>query len=770
MNPAVASAPPVVLQVKPENIPAILKNIDQWVGWKVGDRRPDGRYEKLPVDQRGKVCNAHSPLNWMNIDDALELHQKGSSSGIGFVLDGKPISIHGEDQYIVGIDIDHCVKADKSGSLIISQDAEYTWKKLGQPYNEISPSGTGIRMFVLSKTPVKSGNHDGHEMYVDGRYLTVTGHGKGEIKESTDAVQSIHAEWFPPRLLKSNSHLKVVRGQNATLSDNQNEVEKAKDALTYISADCDRDTWRNLLWALKSTEWECAESIAKEWSETAPERYSDDGFNNVWESYDPDRGITMGTLYHHAQMAGWQAQAGSTQDMAVGDILNGKLFADQYRDILMFIHETGELLIFATAGWVHASPGEGEKCAKAVVKRLRQDAAESFTRDPESSETKRKLVHAAKSSMEPRVRAMISMAQSEPKMTVRLSEFDADPNLLGVENGILDLRTGQLLEVSPTHLVSMRARVAFDPRARCPLWLSSLGTVQPDKSVQRLLQQLVGIFLTGDASLQKLIILYGLGANGKSTYIEIVAWLLGDYGLRIATEMLMHHQRSPQGPSPDIVSLKGRRLAYCNEVEEGGRIDEARVKEHTGGDTLTGRAPYAKQSVTFRPTHNLVMVGNHKPEIHDMSHGMWRRVLLIPFDVTIASHKQDPHLVEKLKAELPGILNWAMAGYRDYRRHGLRIPKVITDATDAYKDEEDLLGEWQQEHCVIAPGAKVAITDCYNAYCVWAKSRGHRALAQSRLSKRLKDRGFSRDAGKRHYLGLELSQAGAAAESAFVYY
>lgn len=136
--------------------------------------------------------------------------------------------------------------------------------------------------------------------------------------------------------------------------------------------------------------------------------------------------------------------------------------------------------------------------------------------------------------------------------------------------------------------------------------------------------------------------IHGLGANGQSVFIELMAWMLGDYAHKISTEMLMHHQRNPQGPSPDIVSLRGRRFVYANETEEDGRLAEARIKDLTGGDTLTGRVPHGKADITFRPTHKLFIVGNHKPEITDNSFGMWRRVALAPFEQTIPEASRDP--------------------------------------------------------------------------------------------------------------------------------
>ena len=489
--------------------------------------------------------------------------------------------------------------------------------------------------------------------------------------------------------------------------------------------------------------------------------YDEPVFDKLWNSitHKPDDGIGLGTLFHHAKQVGWVDQriaANATQDSK--DILNGRLFAQANVNRLLFIYETNDLLVFSSqVGWTHAPIGEADKTAKDVVASVASKAAELFKRDTDSSDAKKLRTHANYSSTAPRIEAMIKLAKSEPGMSARLSDFDADPYLLGVQNGILDLRNGVLVPVTPDTLVSKRAGIIFNPEAVCPQFDQFLLTVQLDQGVRRLLCQLVGIWLTGSSNLQKLIFFYGLGANGKTTFIELVAWLLGEYSNRIATEMLMQHQRNPQGPSADIVDLKGRRLVYCNEVEEGRRLADAKVKEMTGGDSLSGRVPHAKKAVTFQPSHNLVMVGNHMPEVRDTSHGMWRRMLLIHFNQVIPANAQDPSLLDKLKSEGPGVLNWALSGLHDYQKNGLCIPTVVSAATDAYRSDQDIIGEWIADDCTVVAGALTSKSLIYDAYRKWAIAHGHKPLAQSRLTRKLSERGHPQDKGKRNITGLSLN-------------
>ncbi len=548
------------------------------------------------------------------------------------------------------------------------------------------------------------------------------------------------------------------------MPETPDNVAKVRDMLAAVPADCDRETWRNICWAVQSLGWAGGVELAREWSMTAGIKYDAAEFDKLVASYNPAGGVGFGTLVHHAKLHGW-VEPGSIEGERFtgsgGDVANGRLFARAHRDKLLFVHETCEVLRFdADSGWVSARHGEEDRAAKFVLAKLRDSAAEQYKAAPDDPKTKRLMAHVERTSKAPNLRAMIEMAKSEPGMTVSIGEFDNDLMQLGVANGVLDLRHGRLLPVSPDLFTSKRCAVEFDAGAKCPAFMKFLADVQPDKEMREFLQRWVGYCLTGSVQEQKFSFLYGGGANGKSVLVELVAWLLGDYSRKIATEMLMQHQRSPQGPSPDIVALKGRRFVYANETEEGRRLAEARIKDMTGGDTMTGRVPYGKSDITFTPTHKLVIVGNHRPEITDNSFGMWRRVALVPFDVTIPEADRDARLLDKLKAEGAGILNWALEGLRVWQRAGLHIPKKIEAATAAYRDEQDVIGEWINDHCDTGAGRSERKQELYRAYRAWSTVNGHHPFAQVRLTRRLKERGYHLQADKRTVAGLSLNPRG----------
>jgi P4 family phage/plasmid primase-like protien len=456
-------------------------------------------------------------------------------------------------------------------------------------------------------------------------------------------------------------------------------------------------------------------------------------------------------------------------ESSVADIANGKIFAMQNRGKLIYIDETDQWLQFKEpTGWLSAPPKAAEAAAKAVADDRVLAAADAFKADPKSSTVKQMLAEATRSSKAPQIRAMIDMAKSEPGMMASLREFDSDHWLLGVSNGVLDLRRGKLLPVTPDLYVSKRCNVAYDPEADCPLFKRYLSQVVPDNSCREFLVRWCGYLLTGDVSEQKFVFLYGSGRNGKSVLIELISRLLGDYSRKIQTEMLMKQFRSSQGPSPDIVGLHGKRLVYCNETTEGRHLDDARVKELTGGDTLSGRVPYAKTDVEFPPNHKLVVVGNHQPVISDNSLGMWRRMIVLHFSETIPEDDVDKHLLEKLTAESPGILNMFLGGLRDWKTNGLMIPDVLQKATDAYRRDQDILADWIDEHCEIGVDHTQKKADLYAAYKSWCRTNGYKnPLTQKRYSRQLTERGYRTSADNRTVAGLCLNTAGKSASDSW---
>ena len=439
------------------------------------------------------------------------------------------------------------------------------------------------------------------------------------------------------------------------------------------------------------------------------------------------------------------------------DIANGIRFANDYRGRIIFVRDSEKVFTYnEQRGWVPISADKVIQLAKRVVSRMRQEAALAFQN--EQPDAKELMAEVLRSSTERVLTSMMSMARSEPRMSVSMDELDADPYLLGVMNGVVNLRAGTLEKPSPSLLVTKRANVTFDAGASGATFEAFLRSVVPDDEEREFLIQWLGYVLSGLVTEQYFLFIHGKGANGKSVLAEFIAWLLGDYALRIDTQMLMRQNRSSQAASPDIVNLAGRRLVYCSETTDGQRLDDARVKEMTGGDTLQGRELYARSPITFSPTHKLLMVGNHTPIVQDDSDGMWRRIktLLFPSQFQPGDKGYDPDILAKLKADGPGALNVLLRGFAKFQKTGIQIPESMTRATQQYRDDQDLFGQWLEDNCQLDCSSTTSKEDLYRNYKVWSESCGVRPLARQRFSRRLTERGLKTLPDKRTVKGIEL--------------
>jgi len=348
---------------------------------------------------------------------------------------------------------------------------------------------------------------------------------------------------------------------------------------------------------------------------------------------------------------------------------------------------------------------------------------------------------------------MAAVGWTHDGMTVSAADLDAEPDLLGARNGVIALRKRCLMPFCPDDLITKRAGVDLDPEAAAPQFEAFLARVQPNAAVRRLLQQIAGLTLWGKPGEQRLFFFHGGGANGKTTFVEALIYVLGGYGMSIQAEALMQQDRSSQGPSADTMRLQGARGAFASEVREG-RLDEERVKLWTGGDVLTARPVYGRSFIDFAPSHTFIMTGNHRPAIHDTSVGIWRRVTLIDWGVQIPEHEQDARLPERLRREGSGILNWALDGLADYWASGLAVPPSVKAATEQYRTDEDIIGQFISERCRLGGDLSCPSGDLYGEYSGWAAGNGIRAAAKNTFTRRLRDRGHALVNSRRDYAGI----------------
>jgi putative DNA primase/helicase len=284
--------------------------------------------------------------------------------------------------------------------------------------------------------------------------------------------------------------------------------------------------------------------------------------------------------------------------------------------------------------------------------------------------------------------------------------------------------------------------VEYDKKADCPLWKQFMREIMDYKSdVISFVQTACGWALSGDNSEQTMFILFGTGANGKSTFLNTIMYLLGDYAIATPTETFM--RKNGDQNTNDIARLRGTRFVTTTEAEQGKRLSEPIIKQITGNDRMTARFLYGEY-FNFVPTFKIFMATNHKPVIKGTDHGIWRRIKLIPFTTRIPDEKQDKELEDKLKAEASGILNWLLEGMLRWKKERLQIPKSIQNATEDYRGEMDVIGNFVIECCILDVRFSIRVRELFKAYQDWCNQNNEHACSERFLSLRLQEIGFQR--------------------------
>jgi P4 family phage/plasmid primase-like protien len=431
---------------------------------------------------------------------------------------------------------------------------------------------------------------------------------------------------------------------------------------------------------------------------------------------------------------------------------NAERLADRHGANLRYCYPWLRWLVYDGTRWRVDDRGAVVRLAKDTARSIFEEAKEA----PDDETAKRLGKWATSSLSENKLRAMISLAQSEPGVPVLPEEMDASRELLNVLNGTIDLRTGEIREHRREDLITKLAPVEYDPGAEAPTWAATLERVLPSEEVRRFFKKVCGYALTGDVSEQMLPVLYGTGANGKSTVLNALLAVLGDYGMQAAPDLLV----AKKGAHPtELADLFGMRFVASIEVEDGSRLAESLVKQLTGGDRIKARR-MRQDFWEFEPTHKVFMSCNHKPQVRGSDNAIWRRIRLVPFTETIPPAEQDKHLPDKLREERAGILAWAVEGCREWRREGLQAPEEVRQATGAYRAEMDVLGAFLRECCRKGPDENTGTQDLYKAYRFWCEDGGERPEGKRKFSSRLKERGFeSRRSGANgsyEWQGVEL--------------
>jgi putative DNA primase/helicase len=419
------------------------------------------------------------------------------------------------------------------------------------------------------------------------------------------------------------------------------------------------------------------------------------------------------------------------------DVGNARRLANLILDQVHFVQEWG-FMIWDGRRWVPEKNEELMRFAKAAAKSILTEAA-CVNSD---IETKELSAWGNRSLSLSKLKAMIELVKSEDGISARPEDFDTNPWLLNVGNGVIDLKTGLLLAHDPRYMMTRITDVRFDPTARCLLWEQFIGRVLGnDPDLISFVKRAVGYSLTGITNEQVLFFLFGTGQNGKGTFTETLQALLGEYARKSQTEtFLIKDNRS--GPREDVARLKGARVVVPAEVQRKASLNEALVKDMTGSDTIAARHLYSS-TFEFKPEFKLWFYGNYKPTITGMDHGIWRRIRLIPFQIQIQENERDKNLGERLLQELPGILLWAVRGCLEWQKDGLGASSKVVNATDEYRSDMDTIQQFMVAACEHSDNSKVMSSKLYIVYQKWCIENGEDPESQKMFSSTLKNRDYT---------------------------
>ena len=432
-----------------------------------------------------------------------------------------------------------------------------------------------------------------------------------------------------------------------------------------------------------------------------------------------------------------KAEAGTRRNPALTDAGNAERFAERFQEELIYVTKWRCWLHWNSIRWTRINEKISEFAvvvAKAIFNEL------EGVNDPDRQKSISKW--AINSQSVSRLDAMVKIARA--KLIFEPDQLDTDPWLLNCRNGILDLKQGKLLPHDPQKHLTNLCDVEFDPEAKCPAWINFIREItSEDEELIQYLQRLVGYCLTGETVEQAMFIFQGSGLNGKSTFLETIKYVLGDYAAKAQAESFL--KKKNERINNDIAGLAGKRLAIASEIAKGRSLDESLVKELTGGDSITARKLYAEH-FTYKPQFKILLGLNDAPEIEGRDNGIWRRIRLIKFDHIVPKDKVDKFLMKKLQKEVSGILAWALKGCLDWQKNGLAEPEFVRSATQTYREDSDpielYLSENTEEGGKEDPKFWTEFSKSYEDFKNFSKAAGGWEISKKAFGREMAQHGY----------------------------
>ncbi len=695
--------------VQIKNIPDAMKTLNQWVAWK---KILNGK--KIPVNPtNGVAALVNDAATWTTFENALGYYQSGKADGVGFVFTN--------DDPFIGIDFDDCIVDGK----ILPEIASLV-KKINS-YTEISPSGEGLHIIIKGKLPAGGHRKGKVEVYDKGRFFTVTGNSLPDTTQEIINVDNILDILFQQAVTKHN----ISDGDAAMLG----QAFKKQKFNNLWNGNIEGYTSHSEadLALCRMIGYYCSNDLA-----IIDRIFRKSGlFRSKWNEVHSFDGKTYGQMTIEKALTNIKNDTDNNKHKTfnLSDLGNAERMAHYHSNTLKYCHHWEKWMVWDGTRWSEDGMGIVNQIAKATVRGIYNEAQKT------SDDSKRQAIvkHAISSESNGRIKSMVSLAKSE--LPILPAQFDKDLYLLNCQNGTVNLKTGQLLPHDKDNFITKIAPVKYDEDATCPVWEQFLLRVMDGNlPLINFLQRVVGYSLTGDVSEQCLFLLWGAGANGKSTFLRTISNMLGDYSQNTSTDTLLVKK---QGGIPnDVARMKGARFITASESEAEHRLAENLIKQMTGDDVLTARFLH-QEFFEFKPEYKIFLATNNRPIIKGTDNAIWRRIKLIPFEVSIPAEERDKQLLNKLEQELSGILNWAIAGCLDWLKNGIGVPPEVINATDDYRQEMDTVGNFISDCCVVGEDLIVTSSDLYSAYTKWCEVNSEYQIRKNTLWDKFREKGFT---------------------------
>lgn len=720
-----------------QNIPEELKPLKQWVCWAGADKVPKNPYN-------GGNAKSNDSSTWATFEVAAHACDVFHFDGVGFMF---------ANGYF-GVDLDHCLS---------NVDFCDEFVETLQSYAEISKSGDGLHIICKGTLPTGARRKGGVEMYANGRYFICTGNIYNakyrDVKDCTETIKVLHSKYLPSEVQRADAR----QTYEVVSLDDQEVIDKARNCKSgYLFAMLYAGGWQGAYPSQSEADLALCNQLAF-WTQKNPEQmdriFRSSGL--MRKKWDENRGgrtygeITISRACINCTDVYEPKKYGDGKELALALFRNGKMGAeapkkkydmtdtgnahrlfDKFGSIIRYSYNRKKWMYWDGKCWRLDDSGEIKKLADIICDDIKREAM--MEKDEKTQADM--LKWASKTSSSRGKEAMIKECQHLENVPASPDDFDIYPDFINCQNGIVNLRNGELIPHDSNFMMSKITHCEYDQSGKKPVkWLKFLEDVTGgNKELQEYIQRCVGYSLSGSTREQCAYFLYGMGNNGKSTFLDTVADLLGGYAANAQPETIMMKKWGNDGATSDVARLKSARFVTSEEPTEGVRLNEGLLKQLTGGSKITCRFLYGDE-FEYLPEFKIWIATNHKPVIRGMDYGIWRRIKLIPFEVNIPREKVDKALKYKLRAEFPQIFRWAVEGCMKWQKHGIVEPACVQDAVKEYKHEMDLLAGFLEQCIEIDYDCedKVMANDLFRLYSSWAKDNNEYELTSRKFFKEI---------------------------------